>query len=141
MEREFRTGVFGTAPGHPTDDSTLAVLAAEAVLDDGDGWVAGYARRLVAWAESGPPDIGNQTAHSYGIGPFDALVELIARGGDTDTNAAVARALLGARYGTGAWPPHLVDQLHLAPRLVQLADRLWPARVGPLIVDRLYTGS
>ncbi|MGH9036626.1 MAG: ADP-ribosylglycohydrolase family protein, partial [Acidimicrobiia bacterium] len=30
VAREFRPGWFGTAPGHPTDDSTLAVACAEA---------------------------------------------------------------------------------------------------------------
>ncbi|MGH8991876.1 MAG: ADP-ribosylglycohydrolase family protein, partial [Acidimicrobiia bacterium] len=64
---DFRPGVFGTAPGHPTDDSTLAVACAEALLDaeaDADApgaFAAGYVRRLLAWAASGPPDIGNQT--------------------------------------------------------------------------------
>lgn len=28
VAREFGTGVFGTAPGHPTDDSTLAAHCA-----------------------------------------------------------------------------------------------------------------
>ncbi|MGH8975447.1 MAG: ADP-ribosylglycohydrolase family protein, partial [Acidimicrobiia bacterium] len=66
--REFRPGFFGTAPGHPTDDSTLAVACAEALLEAGDpgaeepaGFAAGYVRRLVAWATSDPPDIGIQT--------------------------------------------------------------------------------
>jgi ADP-ribosylglycohydrolase len=58
---EFRPGVFGTAPGHPTDDSTLAVACAEALLHEPGDFAAGYVRRLVAWADSGPPDIGNQT--------------------------------------------------------------------------------
>ena len=70
MEAVFRQGVFGTAPGHPTDDSTLALFAAEAVLES-DDWPAGYTRRLVAWMQSGPPDIGNQTsvaAHRWAAG-------------------------------------------------------------------------
>ena len=63
VEAVFRTGVFGTPPGHPTDDSTLALFAAEAVLEPGD-WPAGYTRRLVAWMQSGPPDIGKQTSRA-----------------------------------------------------------------------------
>jgi len=237
VEAEFRTGVFGTLPGYPTDDSTLAVFAAEAVLEPGD-WRAGYTRRLVAWMQSGPPDIGNQTrlaaqcwaagaapepdaaaqgngslmavtpvvlrfasdrerarataadfawlthpsdvaaatnarfadalldvlgggeapvvgearlpAHerhmgwcelcldlafltwhrAKELGPLPALVELIGLGGDTDTNAAVAAALLGAGYGTAAWPDDLVAGLHLAPRMSDLARQLHDAQAS-----------
>ncbi|MCA1842155.1 MAG: ADP-ribosylglycohydrolase family protein [Actinobacteria bacterium] len=238
VEAEFREGVFGTLPGHPTDDSTLAVFVAEAVLEAHD-WPAGYTRRLVAWMQSGPPDIGNQTrraaqrwaagtapvpdeaaqgngslmavtpvvlrfasdrerarsraadfarlthpsdaaaatnaqfadalldvlaggeppaigearrpAHGRGmgwcelcldlafltwhrakeLGPFPALLELIALGGDTDTNAAVAGALLGAGYGTTAWPDNLVAGLHLAPRMADLAFQLYESARSP----------
>jgi len=239
VDTAFATGVFGTAPGHPTDDSTLAAFAAEAVLE-GDGWEDGYIRRLVAWMQSGPPDIGNQTrraAQSWAAGaapepdetaqgngslmavtpvvlrfaadrdrarsgaadfarlthpsaaaaavnarfadavvdvlaggeppvigearrpahgphmgwcelcldlafltwhraksdgPVPALLELIGLGGDTDTNAAVAGALLGAHYGRAAWPDDLVDGLHLAPRMSELADQLWEAAAADL---------
>src|SRR2546427_4787506 len=41
----------------------------------------------------------------------DALIFLAQAGGDTDTNAAVAGALLGARYGEVALPPRWIDQL------------------------------
>jgi ADP-ribosyl-[dinitrogen reductase] hydrolase len=34
----------------------------------------------------------------------EALVELVGLGGDTDTNAAIAGALLGAVHGVGAVP-------------------------------------
>lgn len=237
VEAVFRPGAFGTAPGHPTDDSTLALFAAEAVLEGGD-WTAGYTRRLVAWMQGGPPDIGNQThraAQSWAagappepdeaaqgngslmavtpvvlrfaadrdrarsnaadfarlthpsavaaatnvafagalldvlaggeppavaaprrpahgpqmgwcelcldlafltwhraatLGPLAALVELIGLGGDTDTNAAVAGALLGAHHGMAAWPDGLVAGLHLAPRISDLAPRLWEAAMA-----------
>ncbi len=36
--------------------------------------------------------------------PVEALVRTIGAGGDTDTNAAVAGALLGAAEGRAAWP-------------------------------------
>jgi ADP-ribosylglycohydrolase len=237
---EFRPGVFGTAPGHPTDDSTLAVACAEALLDEPGDFAAGYVRRLLAWAASGPPDIGNQTRraveawraghpppdddaaqgngslmavapvalrfardagaaraaaaafarlthpsaaaaecnvtyvdmisaalHGAGgdpppavppppgagdpagpklgwcrltlhlasraahdaaeVGPFEALVRLVARGGDTDTNAAVAGGLLGAVHGTAAWPDRLVGQLALREQMERLAAALWRA--------------
>ena len=41
----------------------------------------------------------------------EALVFLVAAGGDTDTNAAVAGALLGARDGETGIPPRWLDQL------------------------------
>lgn len=258
VAHEFRPGVFGTAPGHPTDDSTLAVACAEALLHERGDFAAGYVRRLVAWADSGPPDIGNQThraveawraghpppddetaqgngslmavapvglrfagdagaartaasafarlthpspaaaecnvtyvglisaaLHGGGdvgdgadslspvpapaglgdpaalpavpapsgagdpagpgmgwcrltlhlasraaqdaaeAGPFEALIRLVGLGGDTDTNAAVAGGLLGALYGTAAWPADLVDQLALREQMEQLAADLW----------------
>jgi ADP-ribosylglycohydrolase len=255
VARQFRPGVFGTAPGHPTDDSTLAVACAEALLEAGSaggggeagaggieaGFAAGYVRRLVAWATSDPPDIGIQTRRAFhawqaghpppadeaaqgngslmavapvglrfagepetaraiaaafarlthpsaaaaecnvtytrllaaavggagaaeldapavpappdaepagakkgwcrltlhlavraleeatAVGPFEALVRVIALGGDTDTNAAVAGGLLGAVHGASAWPAHLLDALALRPRLEQLATELWRA--------------
>ncbi|MGH8975523.1 MAG: ADP-ribosylglycohydrolase family protein, partial [Acidimicrobiia bacterium] len=61
------------------------------------------------------------------VGPFEALVGVIALGGDTDTNAAVAGGLLGAAHGASAWPAQLLDGLALRPRLEQLATGLWRA--------------
>lgn len=40
----------------------------------------------------------------HAAGPEDGIVDTVRRGGDTDTNAAVAGALLGAVYGEGAIP-------------------------------------
>ncbi|MFD5867413.1 ADP-ribosylglycohydrolase family protein [Corynebacterium sp. NPDC060344] len=40
--------------------------------------------------------------------PVDALVDAIGMGGDTDTNAAIAGALLGAVHGATAWPERWV---------------------------------
>jgi len=62
----------------------------------------------------------------------EALVFLVEAGGDTDTNAAVAGALLGARDGETGIPPRWLDQLgrantrgvsELAEKLVQAASR------------------
>jgi hypothetical protein len=36
--------------------------------------------------------------------PDRAVIETVGRGGDTDTNAAIAGALLGAAHGRAAWP-------------------------------------
>jgi ADP-ribosyl-[dinitrogen reductase] hydrolase len=54
----------------------------------------------------------------------DALVYLAQAGGDTDTNAAVAGALLGARYGEAALPPRWLQQLVGAQGIARLAERL-----------------
>jgi ADP-ribosyl-[dinitrogen reductase] hydrolase len=59
----------------------------------------------------------------------DALVYLAQAGGDTDTNAAVAGALLGARYGETALPPRWMDQLVGTQGIADLAERLLAAGV------------
>src|SRR6266496_2382956 len=53
-----------------------------------------------------------------------ALVHLAEAGGDTDTNAAVAGALLGARDGEASIPPRWLDQLGMARRAAPLAEQL-----------------
>ena len=57
-----------------------------------------------------------------------AVVRLAAAGGDTDTNAALAGALLGARLGEGAIPPQWITSVPAVDHLRTLADRL--TRVG-----------
>lgn len=54
----------------------------------------------------------------------EALIYLAQAGGDTDTNAAVAGALLGARYGETALPPRWIDQLVGAQGIGKLAEDL-----------------
>ena len=56
----------------------------------------------------------------------EALVFLVAAGGDTDTNAAVAGALLGARDGETGIPPRWLDQLGRSNTrgVSELAERL-----------------
>jgi ADP-ribosyl-[dinitrogen reductase] hydrolase len=54
----------------------------------------------------------------------EALISLAQAGGDTDTNAAVAGALLGARYGDVALPPRWVDQITGVQGIGELAERL-----------------
>jgi ADP-ribosylglycohydrolase len=60
----------------------------------------------------------------------DALLYLAQAGGDTDTNAAVAGALLGARYGEAALPPRWVEQLVGAQGIAKLAEDLLSANAG-----------
>jgi ADP-ribosyl-[dinitrogen reductase] hydrolase len=54
----------------------------------------------------------------------EALIALAQAGGDTDTNAAVAGALLGARYGDVALPPRWINQITGVQGIAQLAERL-----------------
>jgi ADP-ribosyl-[dinitrogen reductase] hydrolase len=54
----------------------------------------------------------------------EALIALAQAGGDTDTNAAVAGALLGARYGDVALPPRWINQVTGVQGIAQLAERL-----------------
>ena len=54
----------------------------------------------------------------------EALIFLAQAGGDTDTNAAVAGALLGARYGEAGLPPQWVEQVIGAEGIAQLAEQL-----------------
>ena len=54
----------------------------------------------------------------------DALVELVNSGGDTDTNGALAGAVLGARYGAAAIPLRWTAHVAQRERLADLADRL-----------------
>jgi len=57
----------------------------------------------------------------------EALIFLAEAGGDTDTNAAVAGALLGARDGEASIPPRWLDQLGAASGVATLAERLMEA--------------
>ncbi len=54
----------------------------------------------------------------------ESLIALAQAGGDTDTNAAVAGALLGARYGDVALPPRWMEQLVGAQGIAKLAEDL-----------------
>ena len=54
----------------------------------------------------------------------DALIASVNSGGDTDTNAAVAGAVLGARYGASAIPQRWLDCVPERGRIEDLADRL-----------------
>ena len=54
----------------------------------------------------------------------DALVASVAAGGDTDTNAAVAGAVLGARYGASSIPGRWLACVPQRGRIERLADDL-----------------
>ena len=54
----------------------------------------------------------------------ESLIALVNAGGDTDTNAALAGAVLGARYGASEIPLRWMKYIPQKERLVSLADRL-----------------
>ena len=56
-----------------------------------------------------------------------ALIRLVRNGGDTDTNGAVAGAVLGARYGGAAIPQRWLDCIPQRERLGRLTDNLLAA--------------
>ena len=51
-------------------------------------------------------------------------MRIVSAGGDTDTNGAVAGAVLGARYGATAIPERWIDCVPLRDRLESLALKL-----------------
>ena len=117
---------------------TVAALA-EAALADGTPeevedwmmWVGEY--RGVETLEDEP--IGHtlrcMQAGLWGLatqlGFEDALVKVVNAGGDTDTNGAVAGAVLGARYGVDAIPPRWLECIPQRERLEKLAEDLLAA--------------
>ncbi len=54
----------------------------------------------------------------------DAVVAAVAAGGDTDTNAAVAGAVLGARYGASSIPQRWLACIPQRERIERLAEDL-----------------
>ncbi len=63
------------------------------------------------------------------LGLEDALVAVVSGGGDTDTNAAIAGAVLGARYGASAIPARWLECIPQLPRIKGLADDLLASEV------------
>jgi len=55
----------------------------------------------------------------------EGLVAVVSRGGDTDTNACVAGALLGARLGRSRIPERWLAKLEAAPELTSLGEQMF----------------
>ena len=79
----------------------------------------------------------------HAAGPAEGVARTVARGGDTDTNACIAGALLGAAHGADAWPASwkaaILSCRAEAGRLGVLRPRprcLWPVDLLQL-ADRL----
>lgn len=58
----YGRGVFGHDPGTGTDDTAVLRCCAETIIEHGSFVPESYAQRIVAWAATGPLDIGGQTA-------------------------------------------------------------------------------
>lgn len=58
------------------------------------------------------------------------LVRVVNAGGDTDTNGAIAGAVMGCRVGAGRIPARWLENIREIDRLVELADRLFEASEG-----------
>lgn len=71
-----------------------------------------------------------------------ALIETVGEGGDADTNAAIAGALLGAAYGRDAWPARWVLPVLACRPLAEFGaerprpEEYWPDDV-PLLAEAL----
>ena len=101
-----RTSIAASPVGPRTwgwSASLLAAVHGAAVAPPADyvhqrGWVL-TAFRNALWQLNHAPDLK------------EAVVDTVMRGGDTDTNAAICGALLGAVYGRGAVPAQWAECL------------------------------
>ena len=55
----------------------------------------------------------------------EGLIAVVSRGGDTDTNACIAGALLGAKFGKSQVPDRWASKLKAAPELLALSEQLY----------------
>jgi ADP-ribosyl-[dinitrogen reductase] hydrolase len=63
----------------------------------------------------------------------DVIISAVNLGGDADTNAAVAGALAGAKFGFSSFPSELVDKLQQVERIIMTADMLFDNFCSPNI--------
>src|SRR5438093_356439 len=140
------------------DDAAMTLLLAESLAESGDFDAVDAARRWVRWMKADGRGIGVTTRRALKLvergvepGEFgyvvhcveiafwfathdrgleDSLTYLANAGGDTDTNAAVAGALLGARYGESGIPPRWAQLIAGADGVRRLADRLVEAQAA-----------
>ena len=99
----------------------------DALFRDGSSFTA---LRMALWALHRSDDVG----------PFQALLEVIRCGGDTDTNAAIAGGMLGAAWGSWYWlstepGPKVLELLEHGVELMDLGGIL--AQQQPATDSRL----
>ena len=100
-------GSLGWAPGQFTDDTQMALIAAESLVERAGLDEADVFARFQAWAEAEPPDIGRQTRAVLGSGSpwHEAAARHFARTGHAAGNGSLMRttptAIFFARLGQG----------------------------------------
>jgi ADP-ribosyl-[dinitrogen reductase] hydrolase len=101
-------GSFGWAPGEFTDDTQMALLVGESLVDRDGLDAADLYERFLAWYAAGPVDVGDQTRAVLGSGlPWDqAAAAHHARTGRAAGNGSLMRttsaAVHFARHGRQA---------------------------------------
>src|SRR4051794_16320932 len=101
-------GAIGWEPGQFTDDTQMALLVAESLLEHGGLDEADLFDRFRAWLAGGPPDVGNQTRAVLGSGrPWHvAAAEHFDRSGHAAGNGSLMRttpaAIWFSRFGRDA---------------------------------------
>jgi ADP-ribosyl-[dinitrogen reductase] hydrolase len=111
-------------PAHPRLDATLEAVAAHdlaAVAEPAAGPEAG-----ACWTTLGVAFAALEVGDDYARG----VTWAIGLGGDTDTNAAVAGALLGCRHGPRSIPPRWAAPLHQLVRIERAAAGLVAVAAG-----------
>ena len=68
-----------------------------------------YARQQ-GWVKTAFHNAVYQLLHAQS--PAEAIIDTVRRGGDTDTNGAIAGALVGARFGYEAFPKDWLDKVN-----------------------------
>ena len=104
---------------------TTARESAPASYMDQQGWV------LIAFQNA-----FYQLLHA--AGPAEAIADTVARGGDTDTNGAIAGALAGAVDGLRRFPAQWIDRVLSVRPLRGLPGVLKPRPVECWPTDALY---
>lgn len=145
-------GTFDWAPGEWTDDTSMAVAIAEVAATGVDlGRGAGpdtIAARFVAWFDSNPPDIGNQTravlsARPTGAAAMRARAAAVPgrRGGNGSLmrTAPVALAYLGDEHGLAMAADAVGTLTHDDPRAVE-ACRMWTHAIRHAVLHGTFGG-
>lgn len=70
------------------------------------------------------------SAVSHATSFEEGMIEVVSKGGDADTNGAVAGALLGARFGRNRLPERWMKATLAVPRLQELGEKLHKHATG-----------
>ena len=113
--------LLGTALSDGIPSDVLECIADDNPVTEDCSWLRGDQRLI------GHTLIAMQAGLWAAVTPLgfeSALRQVVEAGGDTDTNGAVAGAVLGARYGATAIPGRWLDVIPQRERIEGLADGL-----------------